>query len=63
MEQVLSVLPTNNQWMPFDEFVIAARQIGANPVLWRRAKMAGLIEARISDAGVHEIRLAVSNGS
>lgn len=62
LEQLLSVLPANNGWMPFDEFVAAARDAGVNPVLWRRAKMSGKIEARINDAGIHELRIA-PNGS
>lgn len=60
--QLLSVLPANNGWMPFSDFVIAAREAGVNPVLWRRAKVSGQIEARINDAGVHEVRIA-PNGS
>lgn len=56
MDSLLAVLPAGGAWMEFSAFVAAARAAGARPELWRRAKQSGLLEARISEAGVHEVR-------
>lgn len=61
-EQLLALLPANNGWMSFDAFKQAAQAAGLRVELWRRLKMSGAIEARISESGVHELRVN-PNGS
>lgn len=59
MELLLSVLPQDGAWMAFEAFISAARALGARPELWRRAKQGGLLDARINEQGVHEVRRVV----
>jgi len=60
MDKLMSVLPVNGGEMEFSAFVTAARSAGARPEMWRAAKQAGLLSARIDDSGVHLIRRVVT---
>lgn len=54
MQALVDVLVANGGEMEFDAFTAAARQAGARPEFWLKAKHAGLISTRIVSAVVDE---------
>jgi len=54
MQALVDVLVANGGEMTFDAFTAAARQAGARPENWLKAKHAGLISTRIVSAVVDE---------
>lgn len=52
MDKLVDVLTANGGEMEFSAFILAARQAGARPENWHKAKRAGLLNARIEPAVV-----------
>jgi len=50
MQNLVAVLTANGGEMEFSAFVLAARQTGARPENWLKAKHAGLIATRMEPA-------------
>lgn len=57
-DQLVNVLPTEG-YMPFADFVVAARAAGARPDLWLRAKHAGALHTVLDENG----QLQVARGA
>jgi hypothetical protein len=56
MDQLVSVLQQAGGTMEFSAFVAAARQAGARPELWIKAKHAGLLHVVILTDGSLSVR-------
>ncbi len=52
----VQVLPADGAAVPYAQFIEAARQAGANPRDWLKAKHQGLIVAGFNPDGQHIVR-------
>lgn len=63
VEGLVDVLPEDGSAMSFDEFKVAARAAGENPVLWLKAKHKGLLITEFDENQNLVIRRVTGEGS